>query len=270
MERREFLKQGGAVATGVGATALAAPAVVTAQSPTLQWRLASSFPKSLDILYGTAEFFAKRVSEMTGGRFQIRVHAGGEIVPPLQVLDAVHLPRGEREVARFAKLMADPPLDETLLRTEGAGLRHLGAVAVRPEAALPQLVAGAAVRFGARVTSVDGIDADLVVVCAGMGATEIVGSDSPAIEGRLGQVDWVAADGVARAVADGGYTVEAFGQIVFGATFEAADGAPRVSEAASAHNLDILARLRPDVTAMVSPPSSFETRLSGAPQDEGS
>jgi TRAP-type mannitol/chloroaromatic compound transport system substrate-binding protein len=89
MERREFLKQGGAVATGVGATALAAPAVVTAQSPTLQWRLASSFPKSLDILYGTAEFFARRVSEMTGGRFQIRVHAGGEIVPPLQVLDAV-------------------------------------------------------------------------------------------------------------------------------------------------------------------------------------
>ena len=177
----------------------------------------------------------------------------------VQVLDAVHLPRGEREVARFAKLMADPPLDETLLRAEGAGLRHLGAVAVRPEAALPQLVAGAAVRFGARVTSVDGIDADLVVVCAGMGATEIVGSDSPAIEGRLGQVDWVAADGVARAVADGGYTVEAFGQIVFGATFEAADGAPRVSEAASAHNLDILARLRPDVTAMVSPPSSFDT-----------
>lgn len=167
----------------------------------------------------------------------------------VQVLDAFHLPRGEREVARFAKLMADPPLDETLLQLEGAGLRHVGAVAVKPEAALPKLMAGAEVRFGARVGAVDQIDADLVVVCAGMGVADLAGADAPAIEGRLGQVDWVRAEGKSHAVADGGYAVEAFGQIVFGATFETADGEPRVNEAATAHNLDVLARLRPDVVS---------------------
>jgi tRNA 5-methylaminomethyl-2-thiouridine biosynthesis bifunctional protein len=170
----------------------------------------------------------------------------------VQILDAVHVPRGEREVARFAKLMADPPLDETLLQAEGDGLRHKGAIAVRPEAALSQLMAGAEVRFGARVATLAETYADLVVVCAGMGVADIANVGAPAVEGRLGQVDWIGANGDARAVADGGYAIEAFGQIVFGATFEAADGEPRVSEAATAHNLDVLTRLRPDVAASVS------------------
>lgn len=173
----------------------------------------------------------------------------------VQVLDAVHLPRGEREVARFAKLRADPPLEETLLRAEGQGLRHTGAIAVHPAVALPQMMADAEVRFGARVASVADLDADLVVVCAGMGVAEIAGAEGPTVEGRLGQVDWVGSDGDAQAVADGGYAVEAFGKIVFGATFEAATGEPRVSDAATAHNLGVLARLRPDVSRSVSPRS---------------
>jgi tRNA 5-methylaminomethyl-2-thiouridine biosynthesis bifunctional protein len=173
------------------------------------------------------------------------------------VLDAVHLPRGEREAARFAKLMSDPPLDETLLRAEGEGFRHVGAVAVHPVTALPRLLVGADVRFGQRIASFDAIAADLVVVCAGMGVAEIEGVDAPAVEGRLGQVDWVAAEGEPRAVADGGYAVEAFRKIVFGATFEAAAGAPRVSDEATAHNLDVLKRLRPDVAA-----SATEARAS--------
>ena len=86
-----------------------------------------------------------------------------------QVLDAVHLPRGEREVQRFVKLLADPPLEETLLQAEGAGLRHVGAVAVKPEVALLRLMDGAEVKFGRRVAALDEIEADLVVVCAGMG-----------------------------------------------------------------------------------------------------
>src|SRR6202008_2190103 len=49
----------------------------------------SSFPKSLDTLYGGAERFAKIVAEATDNKFQIRVFAAGEIVPGLQVLDAV-------------------------------------------------------------------------------------------------------------------------------------------------------------------------------------
>jgi TRAP-type mannitol/chloroaromatic compound transport system substrate-binding protein len=85
MERRTFLKAGGA---GLAASTLAAPAV--AQSlPEIKWRCASSFPKSLDTIYGAAEIVAERVKVLTNDKFQIRVFAGGEIVPGLQVLDAV-------------------------------------------------------------------------------------------------------------------------------------------------------------------------------------
>jgi TRAP-type mannitol/chloroaromatic compound transport system substrate-binding protein len=85
MQRRSFLKKAG---LGIAAGAVAAPAIVSAQ-PNIQWRLASSFPKSLDTLYGAAEILSRRVAEGTEGKFQIRVFAAGEIVPGLQVLDAV-------------------------------------------------------------------------------------------------------------------------------------------------------------------------------------
>jgi TRAP-type mannitol/chloroaromatic compound transport system substrate-binding protein len=85
MQRRSFLTK---TAVGAAAGGLAAPAIVRAD-PAIRWRLASSFPKSLDTIYGAAEVMAKEVSDMTGGKFQISVHAAGEIVPGLQVLDAV-------------------------------------------------------------------------------------------------------------------------------------------------------------------------------------
>ena len=53
------------------------------------WLPASSFPKSLDTIYGASETLAKRVAQLTDGKFNIRVFPGGEIVPALQVLDAV-------------------------------------------------------------------------------------------------------------------------------------------------------------------------------------
>jgi TRAP-type mannitol/chloroaromatic compound transport system substrate-binding protein len=85
MKRREFLK-----AAGVGAVASAVAAPAIAQSmPDVRWRLAASWPKSLDTLYGGCEFFAKRVAEITDNKFQIQPFAAGEIVPGLQVLDAV-------------------------------------------------------------------------------------------------------------------------------------------------------------------------------------
>ena len=88
MQRRKFLRTAG-VGAAVGASgALAAPAIAQ-QAPELNWRLTSSFPKSLDTLYGGAERFAKNVAEATDNKFQIRVFAAGEIVPGLQVLDAV-------------------------------------------------------------------------------------------------------------------------------------------------------------------------------------
>jgi TRAP-type mannitol/chloroaromatic compound transport system substrate-binding protein len=85
MKRREFLKK---ASVGAAGATLAAPAIVHAQ-PAIQWRLAASWPKSLDTLFGGAELVAKRVGELTDGKFQIRAFAAGEIVPALQVLDAV-------------------------------------------------------------------------------------------------------------------------------------------------------------------------------------
>ena len=75
MKRRSFLKNAGAA--GLAAATVAAPAV--AAEPQIKWRLASSFPKSLDTIFGAAETLANRVSQLTEGRFQIRVFAGGEI-----------------------------------------------------------------------------------------------------------------------------------------------------------------------------------------------
>ena len=84
MKRREFLKATGA---GVAATAVAAPAVAQSM-PELKWRMTTSWPKSLDTLFGGAEIMAKAVAEATDNKFQIQTFAGGEIVPGLQALDA--------------------------------------------------------------------------------------------------------------------------------------------------------------------------------------
>ncbi|MFZ2855393.1 MAG: TRAP transporter substrate-binding protein [Rhodocyclaceae bacterium] len=85
MERRSFLKKAG---VGLAAGAVAMPAIAQG-APAIKWRLASSFPKSLDTIYGAAEVMAKRVAEATGGKFQIQVFAAGEIVPGPSVFDAV-------------------------------------------------------------------------------------------------------------------------------------------------------------------------------------
>ena len=89
MQRRSFLKKAG---LGLAAGAAAAPGIVNAQAaglPTVSWRMAGSWPKSLDTLYGGMEEISKRVSDATGGKFTIKVFAAGEIVGGLQVLDAV-------------------------------------------------------------------------------------------------------------------------------------------------------------------------------------
>ena len=97
MQRRSFIRKA-AVGSTAGAV-LAAPAIVHAQ-PTVRWRIASSFPKSLDALFGSCELFAKRVSELTNGKFTISAHPAGEIVPAFQVLDAAQ--QGTVEIGHSA------------------------------------------------------------------------------------------------------------------------------------------------------------------------
>ncbi len=89
MDRRSFIRKGalGGAAAAPAAT-VAAPAMAE-DLPEITWRLTSSFPKSLDTIYGAAETMANYVSKMTGGKFKIQVFAAGEIVPGLQAMDAV-------------------------------------------------------------------------------------------------------------------------------------------------------------------------------------
>ncbi|AKJ29958.1 TRAP transporter substrate-binding protein [Caldimonas brevitalea] len=97
MQRRSFIKNAGVA--GAMAAAAAGPGLVQAQA-TIRWRCASSFPKALDTIFGAAEVFAKKVSDMSGGRFQISVHAGGELMPPFGVVDGVQ--NGTVEIAHTA------------------------------------------------------------------------------------------------------------------------------------------------------------------------
>jgi TRAP-type mannitol/chloroaromatic compound transport system substrate-binding protein len=85
MNRRRALI--GAAAAAAPA-ALATPAIAQTAAPEVRWRLTSSFPRSLDVLFGTAENICRRVAQLTDNRFQIRAFPGGEIAPPLAALDA--------------------------------------------------------------------------------------------------------------------------------------------------------------------------------------
>jgi len=85
MKRRDVLKAAG---LGLAGSATLAMPAIAQSTPKLKWRLASSFPKSLDTIFGGAETFANFVSEMTDGNWTVQTFAGGEIVPPLQALDA--------------------------------------------------------------------------------------------------------------------------------------------------------------------------------------
>lgn len=97
MERRDFLKMAGA---GLATAGLAACAGNTASElqeevaldsalPEITWEIATSWPLSLDTIYGGAVTFGERVSAMTGGKFNITARAAGEIAPGLEVLNVV-------------------------------------------------------------------------------------------------------------------------------------------------------------------------------------
>ena len=94
MKRRKLLSN---LAIGATTTTLLAACSQTNNNPNLQssslpnikWQMVTSWPKSLDTIFGGAQTVCDRVSAMTGGKFTIRPYAAGEIVPGLEVLDAV-------------------------------------------------------------------------------------------------------------------------------------------------------------------------------------
>ncbi len=95
MDRRSIIRHAGIA----GVLAAGAAPAVHAQAA-IRWRLASSFPKSLDTIFGAADTFAKRVSEMSGGKFTISTHAAGELMPAFGVVDGVQ--NGTVEAAHTA------------------------------------------------------------------------------------------------------------------------------------------------------------------------
>ena len=95
MDRRSLIKRAGIA--GVLAAGVA-PAVHA--QPVVRWRLASSFPKSLDTIHGSADVFAKALKDMSGGKFEVSVHAAGEQMPAFGVVDGVQ--NGTVEVAHTA------------------------------------------------------------------------------------------------------------------------------------------------------------------------
>jgi TRAP-type mannitol/chloroaromatic compound transport system substrate-binding protein len=85
MDRRSIIKNAGIA----GVLAAGAAPAVHAQAAAIRWRMASSFPKSLDTIFGAADSIAKKVGELSGGKFTITTHAAGELMPAFGVVDGV-------------------------------------------------------------------------------------------------------------------------------------------------------------------------------------
>ena len=87
MKRRTFITTAG-LGAAAAATTIAAPAIAQS-APEVKWRLTSSFPKSLDTIFGAAETFSKYIAEATDNKFQIQVFPAGEIAPGLEAANEV-------------------------------------------------------------------------------------------------------------------------------------------------------------------------------------
>ena len=84
MDRRSLIKNAGIA----GVLAAGVAPAVHAQAA-VRWRMASSFPKSLDTIFGSAEKFSQTVKELSGGKFEVSVHPAGELMPAFGVVDAL-------------------------------------------------------------------------------------------------------------------------------------------------------------------------------------
>lgn len=88
MKRRDFIKTSGLASAALGSSALAAPAIHAAS--TIQWKMVTSWPKNFPGLGTGANFLAKLIGEMSGGRLTVKVYGAKELVPALEVFDAVY------------------------------------------------------------------------------------------------------------------------------------------------------------------------------------
>lgn len=177
-----------------------------------------------------------------------------EAFPEAEAADILQSPRNATEIARFEKLLADPPLPlEDLEAVRGGGLLHKRALVLRPASLVARLLADVTCHFGGAVDvrladkSVNGRTFDAVVLANGMGAAAL--APFLPLEARLGQVDFVERPVLAppSGMTSGSYALAAGPLRLWGATFERSgpDYAHGGTPAARAENLAGLERLSP-------------------------
>ncbi|PIE42214.1 MAG: ABC transporter substrate-binding protein [Gammaproteobacteria bacterium] len=86
MKRRNFLKTAGVAAAATAATTSVARAE---NKKVYQWKMVTTWPKNFPGLGTGANYFAKKIKEMTNGEIEVTVYGAGELVPALETFDAV-------------------------------------------------------------------------------------------------------------------------------------------------------------------------------------
>ena len=103
MKRRTLVAAAGAtLAAGAlsGCKPQASSDCVASAQQQFNWKMVTSWPKNFPGVGVGAERFARVVEEMSDGRLKIKVYAAGELVPALEVFDAVS--RGTAEMGHGA------------------------------------------------------------------------------------------------------------------------------------------------------------------------
>ncbi len=183
-------------------------------------------------------------------------------------IGVVERPRDAAEVAALADLVADPPLPGTHFRAVDGGVLHVEAGVVRPRAAIDAMLAGATLRLGVAVQSLERVgdlwvlrdgegrvvgEASAVVIANGAGLSGFAQTRWAPLEFSRGQLEWGALRGqaLAHGLESGAYAAPFENGVVFGATFDRMpDASPVATDAASrVRNLAALEALSPDLFA---------------------
>ncbi len=103
MNRRSLFGLAALALTALGLTGCKdEPATGTAAAPaqTFEWKMVTAWPKNYPGLGTSVERFAERVNAMSNGQLTVRTYAAGELVPAMEVFDAVS--RGTAQLGHSA------------------------------------------------------------------------------------------------------------------------------------------------------------------------
>ena len=87
MDRRKFIKSIGTGAVVAGSGMAVSTNANAARK--IKWKMVTTWPKNFPGLGTGANYLAKLINEMSGGRMKVKVYGAGEIVPAFEIFDAV-------------------------------------------------------------------------------------------------------------------------------------------------------------------------------------